>query len=107
MDTTEVTTLQTLLATYPNTLALKNGTLHSPFVQFNFADVEVANTAFKPFVREAKFDAGELAIVTFLQAKASGKPYVVLPAVVVGRGQHHTIAYNPEKGDLKPTELNG
>src|SRR5580658_2509461 len=107
MAITDVTTLQTLLATYPNTLALKNGTVQSPLIRFDFADVEVANTAFKPFVREAKFDAGELAILTFLQARTYGKPYVVLPAVVVGRGQHHTIAYNPEKGELKPTELNG
>jgi 4,5-dihydroxyphthalate decarboxylase len=104
---TEVKTLQILLATYPNTLALKNGTVQSSLVDFDFADVEVASNAFKPLVREAKFDAGELAILTFLQAKTYGKPYVVLPAVVVGRGQHHTIAYNPEKGELKPTELNG
>jgi len=27
--------------------------------------------------------------------------------VVVSRGQHHTIAYNPERGPLKPSELNG
>lgn len=107
MATSEVMTLQTLLATYPNTIALKNGNMQSPLVHFEFAPVEVANTAFKPFVREAKFDAGELAILTFLQAKTYGKPYMVLPAVVVGRGQHHTIAYNPEMGELTANELNG
>jgi 4,5-dihydroxyphthalate decarboxylase len=32
---------------------------------------------------------------------------VLLPAVLVSRGQHHTIAYNPERGPLKPSELNG
>jgi 4,5-dihydroxyphthalate decarboxylase len=72
--------------------------LNSPLVEFDFADVKVANTAFKPLVREQKFDLGELAIVTYLQAKAAGKPYVLLPAVIVGRGQHHTIAYNSERG---------
>ena len=53
-----------------------------------------ANKAFKPLVREQKYDLGELAIVTFLQAKAYGKPYVLMPATIVARGQHHTIFYN-------------
>ena len=58
-------------------------------------------------MREAAYDVAELAIVTYLQAKTFGKPYVLLPAVVVGRGQHHTIAYNGERGVLKPSELAG
>ncbi len=101
------TTLHTLLGNYPNTLALKKGEVSSPVVGFNFADVKVSNTAFKPLVREAKFDLAELAIVTFLQAKTYGKPYVLIPATVLGRGQHHTIAYNPERGPLTPSELVG
>lgn len=100
-------TLQTLLAAYPNTAALKNGNVRSPLVNFAFADVKTANKAFKALVREQKFDLGELAIVTFLQAKAYGKPYVLMPAVVVARGQHHTIFYNPERGHLNPGDLTG
>ncbi len=92
--------LYTLLGDYPNTTALKKGEVISGLVEFDFADVKVSNTAFKPLVREAKFDVGELAIVTFLQAKAYGKPYVLIPATVLGRGQHHTIAYNPQRGPL-------
>jgi len=45
--------------------------------------------------------------VTYLQAKSFGKPYVLIPAVIVSRGQHHTIAYNGERGTLKPTDLHG
>jgi 4,5-dihydroxyphthalate decarboxylase len=100
-------TLQTLLAAYPNTGALRSGELRSSLVSFAFADVKIANKAFKALVREQKFDLGELAIVTFLQAKAYGKPYVLMPAVVVARGQHHTIFYNPERGHLNPGDLNG
>lgn len=99
--------LHTLLADYPNTLALKKGEVRSPLVAFDFADIKVANRGFKPMVREQKFDAGELAIVTFLQARLYGKPYVLLPAVVMGRGQHHTIAYNAERGTLRPPDLPG
>jgi 4,5-dihydroxyphthalate decarboxylase len=101
------TKLFTLLGNYPNTLAFKKGEVKSDLVDFDFADVKVSNTAFKPLVREAKFDVAELAIVTFLQAKTYGKPYVLIPATVLGRGQHHTIAYNPERGELKPSDLAG
>ncbi len=99
--------LHTLLADYPNTLALKTGRVRSPLLEFDFADVKVANTAFKPMVREARYDLGELAIVTYLQAKAYGKPYALLPATVVGRGQHHTIFYNAARDELRPQDLVG
>ena len=99
--------LFTLMGNYPNAMALKEGKLASGIVEFDFADVKVSNTAFKPLVREAKFDLAEVAIVTFLQARTYGKPYALIPATVVGRGQLHTIAYNPERGELKASDLNG
>jgi 4,5-dihydroxyphthalate decarboxylase len=105
--TTGKTKLFTLLGDYPVTLPIKQGQVPSDLVDFEFADFKVANTGFKPLVREAKFDLGELAIVTFLQAKAYNKPYVLIPAVVVARAQHHTIAYNSERGELKPADLAG
>ncbi len=104
---TAKTKLFTLLGDYPNTLPIKQGAVPSDLVDFEFADIKVANTGFKPLVREHKFDLGELAIVTYLQAKAYDKPYVMMPAVVVARGQHHTIAYNPERGPLTPKGLEG
>src|SRR6184192_124744 len=96
-----------MLGKYPNTKALKSGEIRSDLVDFDFVEVKVANQLFKQVVREAAYDLAELAIVTYLQAKTFGKPYVLLPAVVVGRGQHHTIAYNGERGVLKPSELAG
>jgi 4,5-dihydroxyphthalate decarboxylase len=99
--------LSTLMGSYPNAMALKEGRLSSDLVAFDFSDVKVSNTAFKPLMREAKFDLAEVAIVTFLQAKQYAKPYALIPATVVGRGQLHTIAYNPDRGDLKPGDLNG
>lgn len=105
--TTEKTRLYTLLGDYPNTHVLRSGGVKSDLVELSFADVKVSNTAFKPLVREAKFDLGELAIVTYLQARAYGKPYTLIPATVLGRGQHHTIAYNPKRGPLSASDLTG
>jgi 4,5-dihydroxyphthalate decarboxylase len=107
MATATKVKLHTMLGNYPNTKALKSGAAGSDLVDFDFADVKVANNLFKGVVRDAKYDVAELAIVTYLQALAYGKPYVLVPAVLVSRGQHHTIAYNPERGALKPSELNG
>jgi 4,5-dihydroxyphthalate decarboxylase len=101
------TKLFTLLGDYPVTLPIKQGQVPSDLVEFEFADIKVANTGFKPLVRDTKFDLGELAIVTYLQAKAYNKPYVLIPALVVARAQHHTIAYNSERGELKPAHLAG
>jgi len=105
--TSQKTNLFTLLGDYPVTRALKSGELRSDLVGFTYADIKVANTGFKPLVREQKFDLSELAIVTYLQAKTYNKPYVLMPAVVVARGQHHTIAYNPERGPLTASDLAG
>jgi 4,5-dihydroxyphthalate decarboxylase len=100
-------TLHTMLGNYPNTAPLKSGAVKSDLVDLDFVEVKVANSFFKRVVREAKFDLAELAIVTYVQAKSYGKPYVLIPAVLVSRGQHHTIAYNAERGTLKPSDLKG
>src|SRR5215468_5795936 len=98
-------TLRTNLADYPVTAALKEGRTSSPLVKFDFCGPKTAHDGFKPMVRENAYDAGELAIVTFLQAKAFGKPYVLLPAPISGRFQHHCIGYNIEHGELRPKDI--
>ena len=98
-------TLRTNLADYPVTAALKEGRTSSPLVKFDFCGPKTAHDGFKPMVRENAYDAGELAIVTFLQARAFGKPYVLLPAPISGRFQHHCIGYNVEYGELRPKDI--
>src|SRR5205823_1391628 len=44
-----------------------------------------------PMVRELKFDVSEMAIATYVQAKAYGKPLVLIPATMMGRFQQGTI----------------
>jgi 4,5-dihydroxyphthalate decarboxylase len=99
--------LRTLLGDHPGTAALKNGTVKSGLVAFDFVDYSPAHKGFKPMVREAAFDVSELAIVTFLMAKSFGKPMVLLPSVVVARSQHGYALYNAKHGTLKPSDLNG
>ncbi|MFC0410151.1 substrate-binding domain-containing protein [Roseomonas elaeocarpi] len=99
--------LRTNLADYPVTMALKRGEVSSPLVEFDFCGPKTAHNGFKGMVRENAYDAGELAIVTFLQAKAYGKPYVMLPAPISGRMQHHTIGYSNKHGEMSPKDIEG
>ena len=102
-----MTPLKTLLGDYPVTAALKSGGIRSPQVSLDFADVKPPSAGFKRVVRNLEFDVAELAIVTFLIAKAFGKPLVLLPAVLVARFQHPLIVYNAERGLLAPRDLPG
>jgi 4,5-dihydroxyphthalate decarboxylase len=99
--------LRTLLGDHPGTSALKNGSVRSDLVTFDFADYSPTNKGFKPMVREAAFDVSEMAIVTYLMAKSFGKPMVLLPNVVLARFQHAYALYNAKQGTLKPVDLNG
>jgi len=107
MSNPEAVRLRSLLGDYPITQALKKGEVRSPDVAFDFADVKPPNAAFKRVVRDLEFDFAELAIVTYLMAKAHGKPLVLLPAVLMGRFQHPYLVYNAERGPLSPGELAG
>jgi 4,5-dihydroxyphthalate decarboxylase len=99
--------ISTMLAEYPVTAALVRGEVRSNDIALEFADVKVASGAFKRVVRNMEFDFAELAIVTYLIAKAHGKPLVLLPAVIVGRFQHQYLVYNSERGTLRPEDLAG
>jgi len=102
-----VPTLRTNLADYPVTKAMKDGRVSADIVKLDFCGPTPAHNGFKAMVRENKFDAGELAIVTFLQAKAYGKPYVMLPAPISGRFQHHCAGFNIDFGQIDPKDIEG
>src|SRR5256886_1529915 len=99
--------LRTLLGDHPGTTALKNGSVKSDLVEFDFAQYSPTNKGFKPMVREAAFDVSEMAIVTYLMAKSFGKPMVLLPDVVLARFQHGHALYNAKAAKLAPRDLNG
>ena len=99
--------LRTLLGDHPCTAALKNGSIKSDVVTFDFAEVSPTHKGFKPMVREQAFDVSEMAIVTYLMAKSFGKPMVLLPSVVMARSQHAYALYSAKLGALTPADLNG
>ena len=96
--------LKTLMGDYPVTRQFKTHT-----GRFDFAEVKGSPaSAFKRVVRNLEFDVAEMAIMTHLIAKAHGKPYRMLPFVVLARFQHPFLVFNSEKNpSLAPEDLQG
>ena len=107
MIASNVETLSACLGTYPHTKALKSSEIKSNRVSLSFTEINPVNRAFMPMAREQKFDVCEMAIVTYLQAKAYGKPLMLLPATMMARFQHGALLYNAERGTVRPDDLPG
>jgi len=103
----EPTTLRIAIGNYPHTLPLKRGEIASPWLKLDFVEVKPMNKAFKPMVREHAYDASELALVTYLQAKAYNRGVKLLPAPMLARFQHGAMLYDSSRGAMTPADLAG
>ena len=95
--------LKTLIGDYPVTRQFRTRADRFEFAQFQGS----VATMFKRVVRNLEFDVAEMAIMTFIVAKAFDKPYRLLPFVVMARYQHPYLVYNSERGSLGPRDLHG
>ena len=101
------TLLRAAVGDYPHTLALKSGRVRSDLLSFDFAAIPAINRAFAPMVRERKFDVCEIAIATFFQAKAYGKPLVLAPIVTAARFQQSALLCRDVSDIAGPADLRG
>jgi 4,5-dihydroxyphthalate decarboxylase len=83
--------LRTAIGRYPHTKTLRDGRITSSLVALDFAEIPTINRAFGPMVRDQRFDVSEIAIATFLQARAYRKPLVLLPVVLAARFQQSAL----------------
>ena len=107
MTAEKLDTISACFGTYPQTQALKSGQIKSDRVDLRLTEVTPVYKAFGMMVRDLKFDICEMAVVSYLQGKAYGKPLVLLPATMMGRFQHGTMFYNSERGTVTPENLAG
>ena len=101
------TSLRIAIGDYPHTLPLKRGEIASPWLKLDFAELKPMHKAFKPMVREHAYDASEMALVTYFQAKDHDKGLTLLPAAMLARFQHGTMLFNAERSKLTPSGLPG
>lgn len=84
--------------TQGNNRALKDGDVSPDGVCLAFEEVPVLPQAFRRMVRGLAFDVSEMALTTYLVAKAHGVPITALPVFLV-RGFHHgAIQVDPSVG---------
>jgi 4,5-dihydroxyphthalate decarboxylase len=108
MDTQQTpAALRAAIATYPRTRALKEGQVPSPLLRLDLADIPVISRAFAPMVRELRFDVSEMAIATFLQARAMNRPLVLLPVVLAARFQQSALLCRADSDIRSPADLAG
>ena len=104
---TSATVLSTAIATYPHTKAWKDGTVSAPGVQFEHLDISPIIVAFRRMCRGLEFDVSEMAITTYLTAKAYQKPFTALPVFVLRQFHHAPMVYNVKSGVTSPKDLEG
>jgi len=102
-----VRVLRTAIGGYGHTAALRSGKVVSRLLRLEFADVSPINRAFAPMVRDGCFDVCEMAVATFLQAKAYGKPLVLLPVTLAARFQEGALLCRADSPIRRPTDLAG
>jgi 4,5-dihydroxyphthalate decarboxylase len=100
--------LKTVTRTQGNNKALKDGTVAPAGFDLDFEEIPVLVDGFRRMVRGLEFDVCEMAITTYLCAKAHGKRFTALPIFLV-RGFHHgAIVRNTNNGDVRtPKDVEG
>src|ERR1700726_1021266 len=99
--------LHTVIRTQGNNKALKDGTVKPRTFAFDFEEVEPLIAAFRRMVRGNEFDICEMAITTYICAKAHGKPMTAIPVFLVRAFHHGAILVNTKAGIRTPKDLEG
>jgi 4,5-dihydroxyphthalate decarboxylase len=99
--------LKTVTRTQGNNQALKDGRAKPRTFAFDFQEVDPLIDAFRRMVRGLEFDLCEMAITTYVCARAHGKLMTALPVFLVRAFHHGAMLYNTKAGVRKPKDLEG
>lgn len=89
-------TLKTAIGSYGHTKALKSGEISPAGAQLEHVEVTPIIAAFRRMCRQVEFDVCEMAITTYLCAKANNLPFTALPVFLVRAFHNGAIQLNSE-----------
>src|SRR6266852_4554566 len=89
------------------TKPLKEGTVGSGRLKLEFIQVDPIIAAFRRMVRGLEFDVCEMALTTYICARAYGKPLTAIPVFLTRNFHHWAIFYNVNSGIKEPKDLEG
>jgi len=99
--------LKTVTRTQGNNRALKDGEVKPRACELEFVEVDPLIDAFRRMVRGLEFDLSEMALTTFITARAHGKRMAGLPIFLMRAFHHGAIVYNTKSGIASPKDLEG
>ncbi|HTY68922.1 MAG TPA: ABC transporter substrate-binding protein [Alphaproteobacteria bacterium] len=99
--------LKTVTRTQGNNQALKDGTVQPRGFSFAFEEGDPLIAAFRRMVRGLEFDVCEMAITTYICARAHGKRMTAIPVFLVRAFHHGAILVNTKAGIRSPKDLEG
>src|SRR5256886_17222078 len=99
--------LRTVTRTQGNNRALKDGAVEPKSFAFDFIEVDPLIDAFRRMVRGLEFDICEMAITTYICARAHGKRMTAVPIFLVRAFHHGAILVNTKAGIRTPKDLEG
>jgi 4,5-dihydroxyphthalate decarboxylase len=99
--------LKIVTRTQGNNKALKEGAVKPRTCKLEFIEVDPLISAFRRMVRGLEFDISEMALTTYITARAHGKRLTALPIFLVRAFHHGAIIYNTGSGIRRPKDLEG
>ncbi|MBI4476879.1 MAG: ABC transporter substrate-binding protein [Acidobacteria bacterium] len=99
--------LKTALAARGHTQALLDGSVTPRTCAFEFEEAPVIIKVFRRMVRGLEFDVSEMAMTTYLCARAHGKAFTAIPAFPMRAFHHGAILHNVKTGIRSPKDLEG
>ena len=99
--------LKIALGNYGLTKPLKDGSVRAGGLELEYVQVDPIVAAMRRMVRGLEFDVCEMALTTYLCAKACGKPITAIPVFLTRNFHHWAIFYNVNSGIKKPKDLEG
>jgi 4,5-dihydroxyphthalate decarboxylase len=99
--------LKTVIQTLGHTRALKDGSIKPQGATLEFEEVAKIIQAFRRMARGSEFDVSEMAMTTYLCARAAGKPFTALPVFLVRAFHHGALLHNVRRPITDPKQLEG
>jgi len=99
--------MQIAIGTYDHTKALKDGSVSSPGISFDFVEVAPITRAFRSMAAEQAYDVSEMALATYMLARVYDKPIVGLPIVLVRSNLLPGLVTAENSPITDPKDLNG
>ncbi len=98
---------KTVTRTQGNNAAIKDGTVRPRSFEFAFEEVDPLIRAFRTMVRKLNYDICEMALTTYICARAHGVRFTALPIFLVRAFHHGAIRVNSKAGIGVPKDLEG